>query len=101
MQPRMEISTDIERYVRRNFPAPEVTECLNVLARAVLHDGNVPDHRMLRCAVVACDKSLDSLKYYVECLAIDFRDVIVAGGYEQRKGEIVHVRDLSKPFEAN
>lgn len=85
--------------MHQHFATSDVAEAMRLLKTAVLHDGKAPDHRMLRCAVVASEKSLRSLKHYVAGLAVDFRDVIVAGEYESRNGELVQVRDLSKPIE--
>lgn len=46
-----------------------------------------------------CGNQRMHLVYYVDLLKIDYRDVIVAGEYESRNGNLVRVRDLSKPFE--
>lgn len=92
------IPTDIESYVHRNFDQSEVVGALRMLTDASLHDGSSPDARMLRCALAASDNSLKSLEYHVAGLAIDLRDVIVAGEYVHESGELVRVRDLSKPF---
>ena len=56
---------------------------------------------MLRCALAACDNTPESLDHYVAELAVDYRDVILAGEYGQEDGEYVRVRDLSKPFIAD
>lgn len=54
---------------------------------------------MLRCALTASDNSLKSLEYHVAGLAIDYRDVILAGEYDRKNGKFVQIRDLSKPFD--
>ena len=94
----MEIPSDIAQYVHRNFDKADVADALRILENAVLHDGRSPDHRMLRCALFASNNSLKSLEWYVAGLAIDYRDVILAGEYVPRKGEHVRLRDLSTPF---
>ncbi len=95
----MSLPPDLEQYVRQCFAAPERLEALQLLNAAVLHDGKKPDHRMLRSAVVASDNTLGGLKERVTGLATDYRDVIVAGEYEMRDGELVRIRDLSKPIQ--
>jgi len=54
---------------------------------------------MRRCALVASQGSLAKLQYYVGLLAVDYRDVIVAGEYEVVEGKLARVRDLTMPFE--
>ena len=94
----MNLPPDVEGFVRQSFATSELSGALQLLEAAVLHDGSTPNHRMLRCAVIASGGSLGSLRRYVACLAADYRDVIVAGEYETRDDELVRVRDLSKPL---
>lgn len=54
----------------------------------------------MRCALFASAGSLETLKHFVQLLRIDWRDVIVAGEYEQRGSELVRVRDLNEPLPA-
>ena len=89
---------DIEEYVRRNFGDSDVAAALKLLESATLHDGRPADARMLRCALAACDNTLQSLNRFVAHLAVDYRDVITAGEYGQKDGEYVRIRDLTKPF---
>jgi hypothetical protein len=42
---------------------------------------------------------LAKLKHEVAELRVDFRDVIVAGEYAERGGELVRVRNLNQPIE--
>jgi hypothetical protein len=53
---------------------------------------------VLRCAVQASDGSLEKLRYFVEMLSEDFRDVCVAGEYDRRDEQLAQIRDLAKPF---
>ena len=53
---------------------------------------------MLRCALVGCRGSLQSLRSLVGMLAIDWRDVILCGEYELHGNETVQVRDLNQPL---
>ena len=94
----MEIPPDIKQYVSLNFDHTEVADAVRLLEGATLHDGHSPDDRMLRCALSASDNSLKSLEYQVAGLAIDYRDVILAGEYVREKGEFIRLRDLSEPF---
>ena len=89
---------DIVEYVARHFLEDASSRAMMVLERALLQDGRKPDKRMLRCALVSCDNTLESLERQIAGLAIDFRDVIVAGEYTSRDGELVRIRDLSRPF---
>ncbi|HYL25818.1 MAG TPA: hypothetical protein VEV21_15615 [Burkholderiales bacterium] len=38
------------------------------------------------------------LRYVVELLQIDYRDVIMFGGYNVIDGKLTHVRNLSEPL---
>ena len=89
---------DIEIYVDKHFPADQWQEVLSLLRHAVLHDGTTPAARTLRCALFASKSDLEKLDYYLNEIAIDYRDVIVAGEYELQDGELIQVRDLSKSF---
>ena len=94
----MKLANDIAEYVERNFDSDRRSTAISILEGAVLHDGSDPDMRMLRSALASSANSLERLKYQVTGLAIDYRDVIVAGEYEYRNGNLIRVRDLSKPF---
>ncbi len=72
-----------------------------VLVAAVIHTGETPSDRLLRSAAVASSGSLERLEYYVGLLAIDWRDVIVAGEYEPVNRQLVRVRDLAAPIPAD
>ncbi len=48
---------------------------------------------------MASDKTLRGLRYQLDGLMIDYRDVILAGEYVSKKGDWVQIWDLSKPFE--
>lgn len=92
---------DIDEYVRRNFEDTDVAAALKLLESAILHDGRPVDARMLRCALAACDNTLQSLNRFVADLAVDYRDVIAAGEYGQKDGEYVRIRDYSKHFDGD
>ena len=96
----MIIPKDILIYIDQHFPAVQREEVIEVLQLAVLHDYSAPDPRIIRCAVYAGAGDYEKLLYYIDLIAIDYRDVIVAGEYELKDGELVRVRDLSQPFSA-
>ena len=89
---------DIVEYVARHFFEDASSRALMILERAELPDGREPDSRMLRCALVSCENTVESLERQVAGLAVDFRDVVVAGEYIRRNGDLVRIRDLSRPF---
>jgi hypothetical protein len=94
----MALPPDISEYISAKFTAEERGAAESLLARAMVADGTVPEFRLMRCALFASDGSLDRLEHFVQLLRIDWRDVIVAGEYEQRRSELVRVRDLNEPL---
>ena len=94
----MGLPQDIENYVLRVFGKEQFEGVMEVLRLAKLHDGREPNHRLVRCMLVASRGSLSGLGRFVDLLAIDYRDVIVSGEYESKDGDLVQVRDLSSPF---
>lgn len=94
----MEFYSDIIEKIEELFKETEIADAIVLLESAKMHDNSEPPPRCLRCALVASQGSLAKLKYYVDLLAIDYRDVIVAGEYEIKAGELFRVRDLSEPF---
>jgi hypothetical protein len=94
----MHLLPDIAARIDREFQRSDVPAVVAVLAGAVREDGSVADPRLLRCALVASAGSLEKLRYFVELIAIDYRDVIVAGEYDVQNGNLVHVRHLEQSF---
>lgn len=68
---------------------------LALLDAATIEDGSPASPRLVRCAAVASQGSLERLTLLVEMLKTDWRDVIVAGEYSP---EDIRIRDLSKPI---
>ena len=66
---------------------------------ARIYDGSIAEPRLQRCALEASCGSIEKLKYYVNLLTVDFRDVVVAGEYAAKSGKLSRVRDLARPFE--
>jgi hypothetical protein len=96
--PPASLPDDITRRVEAWFSEPDRSIALALLSRAVIHDGKLADDRLRRCALVASKGSLEKLQYYVGLLAVDYRDVIVAGEYEVSGGELARVRNLTTSF---
>ncbi len=89
---------DIENYVLQVFGNEQFEGVVKILSLAKLHDGQEPNHRLIRCMLVASQGSISDLGRSVELLAIDYRDVIMSGEYEYTDGDAVRVRDLTLPF---
>jgi hypothetical protein len=89
---------DIHRWISVNFRESERDPAFACLAGAVDHTGAPAGERMLRCAAVGSRGNLESLKYLVSLLKLDYRDVIVAGEYDVVTGKLVRVRDLTAPI---
>lgn len=95
---KMKLLPDIERYVREYFEPVDVEMAIQILENAKIHDDTEAESRLLRCALIACDKTLRGLRHQIEGLAIDYRDVILSAEYARKKGEWVKIRDLSNPL---
>jgi len=95
----MEIPADVLTWIDKHFPARDRHAAVACVLGAVDHLHQSAEPRLLRCAVLASRGDLTRLKHEVAGLRVDFRDVIVAGEYEERGGELVRVRNLSGPIE--
>jgi len=94
----MALLDDIASQVRQSFSGAYREAAIALLTNAHIEDGSPAGPRLLRCALVASKGSVGKLDYYVKLLAVDWRDVIVAGEYESLGGKLVRVRDLSGSF---
>ena len=92
---------DVTKFVGRRFAPSERAEAMALLQTAILHDGSPPGPRLLRCAAVASNGSIDRLRMEVETLKRDYRDVIVEGEYVPVGRELVKLRDLNGPIADN
>lgn len=95
------LDPDIEAFVQRTFAESDRQTVRELLAAAHTHDGRAADPRLLRCALIASRGTLKGLRYQLDGLAHDYRDVIVEAEYIRKKGEWIQVRDLSRPFEVD
>lgn len=84
--------------MREYFESADVEMAIHILENAKIHDGTEAEPRLQRCALVASDKTLQGLRYQIESLAIDYRDVILLAEDVRKKGEWVQIRDLSNPL---
>ncbi len=95
------LPADVVCWVQAHFPAAEAEAALATLVDAVIEDGSHPPPRLLRSAAFASAGDLVRLQYYVGLLAIDWRDVVVAGEYDIVDRELVRARDLNSPLMPN
>lgn len=92
---RVNLPSDIIDFVSEHYQN-EQSDVLSLLEKARLHDGSLPDSRTLRCALYNASGTLDSLRYQLNGLQIDYRDVIMNAEYDQKDDELIQVRDFSK-----
>ena len=90
------IATDVEAFIARRFRPEEREAAARLLEGATIHDGSVAGPRLIRCAAVASGGSLEKLRYFVELMKVDYRDVIMAGEYTPSLENPVRVRDLNQ-----
>jgi hypothetical protein len=92
------LQSDLLSYIDRTFAEGDRHIAVTLLRSARTHDGAAATPRLQRCALVASRGSLDGLRHYVKLISLDFRDVISAAEYDEKDGELVHTRDLTKPL---
>lgn len=95
----MELPDDIRKFVETRFPLRHQGEALSILGQACIEDGTPANPRLLRCAVFASRGNLSELRTFASLLAVDWRDVVMAGEYELRNKVPVQVRDLNQPLQ--
>lgn len=83
----MSLDADIIERIRADFPDADAPI-------AVLHSSGQTG-RVARCIVVASNGSLQKMREYIRMADVDFRDVIVAGEYDEL---MCPIRDLSVSF---
>lgn len=94
----MPITEDMNHYIASTFRAEDRAAAANLLAAATIEDGSMASPQLMRCALVGARGSLARLEKFVQLLRIDWRDVIMAGEYENQPSGPVRVRDLNFPF---
>lgn len=96
----MLLPIDIEDYYKKKFPPELQEEVLKLLVSIESRNKELAHPRLLRCLLFNSSNNIQSLRNQIEELFFDYRDVIVAAEYDKEKGEIKHIRDFSKSFEA-
>lgn len=94
----MQLPADLLTFLAATFLPEQQERAVQLLSQARIEDGTTPSARVLRCAAFASRGQLQRLEQYVAQIALDWRDVIMAGEYEHRDGQAVRVRDLDLPF---
>lgn len=94
-----DLPADLLAWIQARFGPDEIAEAKAILAHAVLHTGERPTDRQLRAAAIGSQGTLAKLEYLVGLLKVDWRDVIVAGEYEVRNGQLVRVCNLELPID--
>ena len=94
----MDLPEDIETYVRRTFAAAESATVVELVANAVIHDGQPAGPRLMRCALLSSGGTVAGLHRQLDQLKRDYRDVIVEGEYVPRTGKLMRVRNLNDPI---
>ncbi|MBI3917143.1 MAG: hypothetical protein HY322_09060 [Betaproteobacteria bacterium] len=56
------IPADVEKFIARKFRSADQENAVALLEAAALHDGTAPSPRLLRCAAVASDGSIERLR---------------------------------------
>lgn len=95
----MHLPPDLKRFIDEIYAPEDREEACSLLAGARIETGAMASERLLRCAAFAGRGSLRKLRRQVSALAVDWRDVVVAGECELQDGEPVHVRDFTRPME--
>ena len=95
----MELPKDVQAFVSATFSLDDLEEATLLLSKARIEDGTVPSPRLLRCAAFASQGSLKHLRRLTLLLAVDWRDVVMAGEHELQDNVTVRIRDLSQPLQ--
>lgn len=94
----MELPSDVHDFLATAFHPADRAQAVALLEGACIEDGSPASARLLRCAAFASGGRLERLRHWVKYLALDWRDVVVAGECEAQDGTPVHVRNFSKPM---
>ena len=94
----MALTADMESFIARTFKGSDREAALSLCRSATIEDGSPAGPRLIRCALIASEASLEKLRVEIEHLKIDWRDVILAGEYVSRDGEFIRIRNLNEPI---
>jgi hypothetical protein len=90
---------DVMVFLSSRFSLKDQAEAQALLAHAPVEGTGQSPARLLRCAIFASQGSIEGLRHYVSLLAVDWRDVIVAGEYDPQGQDLLQVRDLNQPLQ--
>jgi hypothetical protein len=93
------LAADIERFIARTFKGADCEAAFSLCQSATIEDGSPAGPRLIRCALIASEGSLEKLRIEIEHLKIDWRDVILAGEYASRDGQFIRQRNLNEPID--
>lgn len=85
----MTLEIDVVERIRADFPSADATIAMNALVNSEKQG------RVARCIVQAANGSLHRLRELIDLACRDFRDVILAGEYDNSRNR---VRDLQVSF---
>ena len=91
-----ELPKDVISFIQSSFSPEKCKEALSILSQSQIEDGSMPSPRLLRCVAFACSGNLPRLQRLASLLAVDWREVIMAGEYELRNKEAVQIRNFNE-----
>ena len=93
-----ELPKDVSAFIQSSFSPEQCKEALSILSQTQIEDGSMPSPRLLRCVAFASSGNLPRLQRLASLLAVDWRDVVMAGEYELRNKEAVQIRNFNEPM---
>jgi hypothetical protein len=87
-------NADVERVVRRDFPAERVPEVLAMLDEYGTETWQREPHRVRLAALKLAAGSIERLRYQVEGAKRDYRDVLAPAEYPGYSKRMFRIRDL-------
>jgi len=94
-QPTPKVSSaDVERVVRRDFPADRVADVLAILGEYGTEKWQHEPDRVRLAALKLAEGSVELLRRHIETAKCDYRDVIAPAEYPNYSKSILRVREL-------
>jgi len=94
----MELPEDVVRWVCSNFRDADKEQALVYLRNAAIRTGELVNPRLLRCVAVGSRGELARLQELLRQLQLDWRDVVVAAEYTEKRGKLVRSHDFDHPL---
>ena len=85
---------DVERIVRRDFPADRAIEVLAMLDEYGAEDGQTEPHRVRLAALKLAAGDLQRLRYEIEGAKRDYRDVLGPAEYPGYSNRMFRIEEL-------